>query len=92
MIKLKTNQSKTISLFRNNDKWIKTINYETETRFCPETYQSFYDNVDFFKTVKEQRADGYQWEWNYKDRNPDVPAIPLQYDNGKEKVIWVLEK
>ena len=52
----------------------------------------FYDNVEFFKTVKEQKESGYQWEWNYKDRNPDVPAIPLQYDNGKEKVIWVLEK
>lgn len=56
MIKLKTNQSKTISLFRNNDKWIKTINYETETRFCPETYQSFYDNVDFLPKLYD-----YQW-------------------------------
>ena len=52
----------------------------------------FYDNVEFFKVVKEQRESGYQWEWNYKDRTPDVPAIPLQYENGKEKVIWVLEK
>ena len=52
----------------------------------------FYENVEFFKTVKEQRERGYKWEFNIKERNPDVPAIPLQYDNGKEKVIWVLEK
>ena len=25
----------------------------------------FYENAEFFKTVKEQREDGYQWEWNY---------------------------
>jgi hypothetical protein len=30
---------------------------------------------------------------NIKERNPDVPAIPLiREDNGKETVIWVLEK
>ena len=52
----------------------------------------FYENVEFFKTVKDQREQGYKWEFNIKKRNPDVPAIPLQYDNGKEKVIWVLEK
>ena len=52
----------------------------------------FYDNLDFFNTAKNQMQEGYNWEWNYKDRNPNVPAIPLQYDNGKEKVIWVLEK
>ena len=51
-----------------------------------------YDNLDFFHTAKNQINDGYKWEWNYKERNPDVPAIPLQYENGKEKVIWVLEK
>ena len=38
-----------------------------------------YDNLDFFHTVKEQRKDGYRWEMNIKDRNPDVPALPLQY-------------
>ena len=51
-----------------------------------------YDNLDFFHTVKEQRKDGYRWEMNIKDRNPDVPAISLQYEDGSEKVIWVLEK
>ena len=51
-----------------------------------------YDNLDFFHTAKNQINDGYKWEWNYKVRNPNVPAIPLQYENGKEKVIWVLEK
>ena len=52
----------------------------------------FYENVEFFKTVKDQREQGYKWEFNIKERNPDVPAIPLQYENGEEKVIWVLEK
>ena len=52
----------------------------------------FYENAEFFKTVKDQREQGYKWEFNIKERNPDVPAIPLQYENGKEKVIWVLEK
>ena len=51
-----------------------------------------YDNLDFFHVVKEQRKDGYRWEMNIKDRNPDVPAIPLQYEDSSEKVIWVLEK
>ena len=51
-----------------------------------------YDNLDFFHTAKNQMRDGYEWELNIKERNPDVPAIPLQYENGKEKVIWVLEK
>lgn len=52
----------------------------------------FYDNVEFFKTVKEQREQGYKWEFHYKDRNKDVPAIPIKYENGSEKVIWVLKK
>ena len=50
-----------------------------------------YDNLDFFHTAKNQINDGYKWEWNYKDRNPDVPAIPI-INNNKEKVILVLEK
>ena len=36
--------------------------------------------------------DGYKWEWDYKERNPDAPTIPLEFENGKEKVIWVLKK
>ena len=53
----------------------------------------FYENVEFFKTVKEQRERGYKWEFNIKERNPDVPAIPLiREDTGKETVIWVLQK
>ena len=50
-----------------------------------------YDNLDFFYTAKNQMDDGYKWEWNYKERNQDVPAIPL-VNNNKETVIWVLEK
>lgn len=56
MIKPKHNQSETISLFRNNDRWIKTIKYDTETRFCPDTYQSFYKTVDFLPKLYD-----YQW-------------------------------
>ena len=52
----------------------------------------FYENGEFFKTVKEQRERGYKWEFNIKERNPDVPAIPFKYDDGTEKVIWVLQK
>ena len=52
-----------------------------------------YDNIDFFKTSNKQVRDGYRWEMNIKERNPDVPAIPLiREDNGKQTVIWVLEK
>ena len=50
-----------------------------------------YDNLDFFHTAKNQMNDGYKWEWNYKERNPNVPAIPI-INNNKEKVILVLEK
>jgi len=51
-----------------------------------------YDNAEFFKTANKQVNQGYSWEWNYKDRNPNVPAIPFKYNDGSEKVIWVLEK
>ena len=50
-----------------------------------------YDNLDFFHTAKNQMSNGYKWEMNYKERNPDVPAIPL-INNDKETVIWVLKK
>jgi hypothetical protein len=52
-----------------------------------------YDNLDFFKTANKQYDGGYRWEMNIKERNQDVPAIPLiRQDTGKETVIWVLEK
>ena len=52
-----------------------------------------YDNIDFFKTMKEQRADGYEWAYSPKDHNPDVPAITIEHTITKDKkVIWVLEK
>ena len=47
-----------------------------------------YDNLEFFNTSNKQVSDGYKWEMNIK-----VPAIPLiREDNGKQTVIWVLEK
>ena len=52
-----------------------------------------YDNITFFKTANKQYNDGYRWEMNIKERNQDVPAIPLiRQDTGKETIIWVLEK
>ena len=57
MIEPKQNQSKTISLYRNNNVWIKTIQYETETRFCPETYKIFCKDVDFLPEL-------YDYRWN----------------------------
>ena len=52
-----------------------------------------YDNIDFFKTMKEQRADGYVWAYKPKDHNPEVPAITIEHPVTKDKkVIWVLEK
>ena len=52
-----------------------------------------YDNIDFFKTMKEQRADGYEWAYSPKNHNPDVPAITIEHPITKDKkVIWVLEK
>tara|TARA_B100000214_G_C23855896_1_gene575663 strand:- start:671 stop:868 length:198 start_codon:yes stop_codon:yes gene_type:complete len=51
-----------------------------------------YDNAEFFKTANKQVNQGYNWEWNYKERNVDVPAIPFKHEDGSEKVIWVLEK
>ena len=32
-----------------------------------------YDNAEFFKTANKQVEQGYQWEWDYKDRNKEVP-------------------
>ncbi|MAI17791.1 MAG: hypothetical protein CMH04_03935 [Marinovum sp.] len=52
-----------------------------------------YDNIDFFKTMKEQKADGYEWTYNPKNHNPEVPAIAIENPVTKDKnVIWVLEK
>ena len=52
-----------------------------------------YDNIDFFETMKEQRAYGYEWAYSPKDHNPDVPAITIEHPITKDKkVIWVLEK
>ena len=51
-----------------------------------------YDHAEFFRTANKQVNQGYTWEWNYKERNADVPAIPFKYEDGSEKVIWVLEK
>ena len=28
----------------------------------------FYENAEFFKTVKDQREQGYKWEFNIKER------------------------
>ena len=52
-----------------------------------------YDNIDFFKTAKDQRADGYEWVYQPKNHHPEVPAITIEHPVSKEKrVIWVLEK
>ena len=52
-----------------------------------------YDNLDFRKTANKQLNEGYRWEYNVKERNQDVPAIPLINEStGKQTVIWVLEK
>ena len=51
-----------------------------------------YDNAEFFKTANKEHSQGYNWEWNYKDRDVSVAAIPFKYEDGSEKVIWVLEK
>lgn len=52
-----------------------------------------YDNIDFFKTMRDQKADGYEWVYNPKEHNPEVPAITIENPATKDKnVIWVLEK
>ncbi len=52
-----------------------------------------YDNLEFFNTSKNQMKQGYVWEYEYKERNPNVPAIPLINEStGKETVIWVLKE
>ena len=57
MIKPKKNQSKTISLERDNDRWIKTISYESDTKFCPKTYYKFSETVNFLPNL-------YSHTWN----------------------------
>jgi len=50
-------------------------------------------HLNFWKTANKQVNEGYRWEYNIKERNKDVPAIPLiNESNGKQTVIWVLEK
>ena len=57
MIKPKQNCSKTVSIYRDNDKWIKTISYDSGTRFCPETYYKFSETVNFLPKL-------YSHIWN----------------------------
>ena len=51
------NLSKTTSIYRNNNRWIKIIQYESETKFCAETYQRFFNTVDFLPEL-------YDFQWN----------------------------
>lgn len=52
----------------------------------------FNENQVFVSTANKQMKQGYQWHWNPKERDPDVPALPLIYDDGSEKVLWKLKK
>ena len=61
------NLSKTTSIYRNNNRWIKIIQYESETKFCAETYQRFFNTVDFLPEL-------YDFQWNNN-------TLKLEYDN-----------
>ncbi len=88
MIKPKHNQSETISLFRNDDRWIKTIKYDTETRFCPETYQSFYETVDFLPELYD-----YQWfEDNLTIEFEHIVGIQLPFVMLPPENVRVMDK
>lgn len=50
-----------------------------------------WDNAEFLHTAKQQQEEGYEWVYNPKARDPEVPAIPLLKPNGEQTVIWVLE-
>ena len=52
----------------------------------------FTDNQDFVSTANEQLKQGYEWHWNPKERDPMLPALPLIYDDGSEKLLWNLQK
>lgn len=51
-----------------------------------------YHNNEFVDTVKDQREDGYVWVLDPKDADNNTPNITIKREDGKERVLWVLDK
>lgn len=51
-----------------------------------------YNNNEFIDTVKEQTEDGYVWVLDPKDADNNTPNITIKREDGKERVLWVLDK
>ncbi len=82
MVNLKDNISKTLSILKKNDRWIKTIEYKSNTKFCPDTYQSFSKTVDFLPKLFECKFKNDIMTIEYEHvEGTQLPFIILTPDN-----------
>ena len=51
-----------------------------------------WDNVEFLNKSKQQQEAGYEWVYKPKERDKNVPAIPIINHDGSQTVIWILEE
>lgn len=53
----------------------------------------FADNNEFFRTVEQQRAEGYTWQSiDCRQVTPDLPALTIDTPTGKQLVCHKLQK
>jgi hypothetical protein len=49
----------------------------------------YYENSEFFHTSKEQRTQGYEWEYiGKKERHMYIPALPLIIEETNEEIVY----
>jgi len=50
------------------------------------------DNAEFLNTAKEQREQGYTWNYVGKSTPSGTPAITINPEHGDEFILWRLER
>lgn len=51
-----------------------------------------YNNAEFFETAKQQKDDGYKWEYVGKQTPDGSPAITIKPELSEEFIIYKLKK
>ena len=48
----------------------------------------YYENLEFFDTSREQRSQGYEWEYVGRNNTSGVPALPIIFEKTNEEIIY----
>ena len=48
----------------------------------------YYENLEFFDTSREQRSQGYGWEYVGRNNTSGVPALPIISEKTNEEIIY----